>query len=90
MSNGKGFVYFQGNIIRSQVAGKATDDSDVDVLIVLDDFRGKDIFERAEMTKESEIMTIRKFLLPFDIITLTPEESENEDSPVANMRRMVK
>ena len=67
----------------SQAAGKATDESDVDVLIISEDFRGKDIFERAELTKEAEIMTIRRFLLPLDIITLTPEEFENESSLVA-------
>jgi len=79
----KGLCISRLILFGSQVAGKVTDDSDVDVLIVSDDFRGKDIFERAELTKQAEIMTIRKFLLPLDVITLTPEEFENEDSLVA-------
>jgi hypothetical protein len=28
------------------------------------------------MTKEAEIKTLRKFMIPFDILTLTPEEHE--------------
>lgn len=53
---------------------KATEESDIDILIVSRDFKGKNIFERAELTKEAEIMTIKKFMVPLDIITMTPEE----------------
>ena len=67
----------------SRAAGKATDESDVDVLIISEDFQDKDVFERAEMTKYAEIATIKKFLIPFDIITLTPEEFESGSSIIA-------
>ena len=67
----------------SQTEGKATDESDVDVLIISEDFQGKDVFERAEMTKYAEIATIKKFLIPFDIITLTPGEFESGSSIIA-------
>ena len=67
----------------SQVEGQTTHESDVDVAIVSEDFQGKDIFERAMLTKDAEIITIRKFMIPFDIITLTVEEFESEASLIA-------
>ena len=68
----------------SQAKGKSTEESDVDILIISNDFRGKDIFERAALTKEAEIMTIKKFMIPLDIITMTPEELESETSLIAD------
>jgi len=67
----------------SQASGRATKESDVDIVIISEDFRRKDIFKRAELTKEAEIMTIKKFMIPLDIITMTPEEFESETSLVA-------
>ena len=59
----------------SQAKGKATKESDIDVVIISEDFRNKDILERAAMTKDAEIRTLRKFMIPLDIVTLTPEEN---------------
>ena len=67
----------------SQAKGAAKGDSDIDLLIVAEDFRAKDIFQRAQMTKDAEIKTIKKFLIHLDIITLTPEEFESETSLAA-------
>lgn len=60
----------------SQAKGKATEESDIDVVIISEDFRNKDILERAAMTKDAEIRTLRKFMIPLDIVTLTPEENK--------------
>ena len=62
-------------------------DSDVDILIISDDFKDKDIFERARLTKYAEIKTIRKFMVLLDIVTLTSEEFENETSHVAEFAK---
>jgi predicted nucleotidyltransferase len=67
----------------SQVKGRGTPESDIDLVIVSEDFHGKDIFERTRLIKEPEIMTIKKFMIPLDIITLTPEEFESETSLIA-------
>ncbi len=67
----------------SQSREEATEESDIDILIISEDFQGKDVFERANLTKDSEIIATKKFMIPFDIITLTPDEFENETSPVA-------
>ena len=74
----------------SHSTGKATIDSDVDILIISPDFQNKDIFERARLTKEAEINTIKKFRVPLDIITLTSEEFESNKSIVAEYARQGK
>ena len=64
----------------SHAEGRATAESDIDIAIISEDFHGKDIFERAALTKAAEIMTIKKFMTPLDIITLTPGELESRAS----------
>jgi len=71
----------------SQSRGKVTEESDIDIVIISHDFKGKDIFERAKLTKEAEIRTIKKFMIPLDIITMTPEEFECETSLISNYAR---
>jgi predicted nucleotidyltransferase len=71
----------------SQSREEVTEESDIGILIISEDFQGKDIFERAKLTKDAEIITTKKFMIPFDIITLTPDEFENETSPVAEYAR---
>jgi predicted nucleotidyltransferase len=67
----------------SQATGHATEDSDVDIVVLSADFENKDIFERARLTMDAEILTIKKFMIPFDIITMTPEEFESGSSLVS-------
>ncbi|MEK7398929.1 MAG: nucleotidyltransferase domain-containing protein [Candidatus Poribacteria bacterium] len=67
----------------SHAREQANEESDVDIIIISEDFQDKDIFERCEMTKEAEVMTIREFLIPIDIITMTPQEFEDETSLIA-------
>ncbi len=67
----------------SQASGTATGESDIDILIVSEVFRRKNIFMRAKLTQDAEINTIRKFMVPLDIITMTPEEYENRNSLIA-------
>ena len=68
----------------SHVISASTKESDIDIVIVSKDFRNKDIFKRIKLIKDAEIMTIKKFMVPMDIITLTPEELKNENSIVAD------
>lgn len=71
----------------SQTKGEATEDSDIDIIVISKDFHNKDIFKRARLTKEAEISTIRKFMIPFDILTMTPEEFESENSLLSDYAR---
>ncbi len=61
----------------SQTKGNSNADSDIDVAVISNDFKNKNIFQRANITKQAEILTIKKFMLPLDIITLTVEEAKN-------------
>jgi predicted nucleotidyltransferase len=62
----------------SHARGTAEPGSDVDVAIVSASFQGKDVFERALMTKDAELDAMERFEVPFDILTLTPEELEGD------------
>jgi uncharacterized protein len=67
----------------SHAAGTAGEDSDIDVVIVSEDFRRKNIFKRIELIKNAEIQTIKKFLVPLDVVVMTPEEYESGTSIIA-------
>ena len=71
----------------SRARRTATRLSDIDVVIVSGDFEGKDTFERAQLTKAAEVNTIRKFMVPMDILTMTPEEWANGQSPFAQFAK---
>lgn len=71
----------------SQAQGIATEDSDIDIVIVSEDFNRKNIFRRARLTKDAEVRTIKKFMVPLDIITMTPDEYENKTSLIAEYAR---
>ena len=70
-------------VFGSQVTGNAAPESDIDFVVVSADFQGKDIFDRVEMTKKAETETIRKFMVPLDVIPLTPDEFDSESSLIA-------
>ena len=74
----------------SHATGNASEESDIDIVIISHDFLGKSIFERAVMTGKAERLAIRKFMVPFDIITMTPEEFDNGDSIIADYAKQGK
>jgi predicted nucleotidyltransferase len=67
----------------SQARGTATEESDIDIVIVSEEFRRKNIFRRAKLTRDAEIRTIRKFMVPLDVVTMSPEEYENRTLLIA-------
>ena len=71
----------------SSSTGTATRESDLDIAIISKDFAGRDIFERALMTKDAEIQTVRKFKVALDVLTLTPEEYRDPMSLIAGTLR---
>lgn len=71
----------------SHAAGKASDESDLDVLIVSESFRDKNIFSRSRLVGDSERETIRRFQVPLDVILMTPEEFESDRSLLAQAAR---
>jgi len=83
----KGVAVSRLILFGSQAKGVAAEESDIDLLVISEAFRGKDIFQRVEMTKEAEVNTVRRFVVPLDIIAMTPEEYEQGDSLIADMAR---
>ncbi|MBI5196117.1 MAG: nucleotidyltransferase domain-containing protein [Nitrospirae bacterium] len=71
----------------SYARGNFREDSDIDVLVISKDFSGKDIFERAGMLGDVEWRLIKKYLFPFDIITMSPEEFKKGVSPVSQFAK---
>ncbi len=64
----------------SRTRGDEQEESDIDLLVISGDFAGKSIFERAALTKKAEITAMKRYQVPFDIITLTEEEFETGGS----------
>lgn len=58
----------------SQLTQTSNFDSDIDLIIVSDNFLNKNIFERSEITMDSEIKALKKFRLPMDILKMTDKE----------------
>jgi predicted nucleotidyltransferase len=83
----RGLIISKIILFGSQARGGATAESDIDIAIVSVDFRGKDIFKRVELIKEAERATIREFMVPLDIVALTPEELESGCSLIAGYAR---
>lgn len=61
-------------VFGSQAGGETHKDSDIDLIIVSESFREKDLFQRAEMIGRAYQATAGKFLMPMDILMETPEE----------------
>jgi predicted nucleotidyltransferase len=74
-------------VFGSQANGKYNGGSDIDIIVISNDFKNKDIFKRARLTKDAEIMTIRKFMIPLDIVTMTPEELADDKSLLSDYAR---
>lgn len=62
----------------SYSTGKNNKDSDIDYIIVSSIFRNKNIFEKAELSKDIDWALIEEFQLPFDIIYYSDIEWENK------------
>ena len=61
-------------IFGSQADGTVHRDSDIDVIVVSEKFRGKNLFKRVDLTYIAYSATIDKFITPMDIVLETPEE----------------
>ncbi|MBI5740628.1 MAG: nucleotidyltransferase domain-containing protein [Nitrospirae bacterium] len=71
----------------SHARGNYTKDSDIDIVVISRNFSGKDTFERAKMLGDTEWRLIKKYLFPFDIVTMSPEEFKKGVSSVSRFAR---
>ncbi|MBI5374974.1 MAG: nucleotidyltransferase domain-containing protein [Candidatus Schekmanbacteria bacterium] len=71
----------------SQQRGNAVNESDIDIVLVSSDFRRKSLVNRLMLIKDAEVATIKKFMVPLDVILMTPEEFCSDSSIVAGYAR---
>ena len=62
----------------SYPTGTFTDTSDIDLIVISDDFVHKDFWERVSICSE----TIYELSQPLEVVALTPEEGESQASPL--------
>lgn len=74
-------------IFGSYAKGGEKEESDIDIIIVSRDFRGKDIFERVELTTGIGRELVHRTRKPFDIMYYSDEEWEKGRSIIINAAR---
>jgi len=67
----------------SYASGQQREDSDIDLVVISDDFEGKDYWQRIEILSAA----IYKVFKPIEAIAMTPEEWQNGDSPIIDYAR---
>jgi uncharacterized protein len=70
----KGVILRGIALFGSQLTGLSDTESDIDLIIVSDNFQNKNIFERSEITMDVEINALKKFHVPMDILKMTCKE----------------
>lgn len=68
----------------SYLNGNPNTDSDIDIAVVSNDFKYRNLVKRGRLTREAEIAVMRKFDIPIDLIKLTVNEYENETRMIAS------
>jgi predicted nucleotidyltransferase len=66
----------------SRALGTASDESDVDILLISSVFEGKDIFQRASITKGIHRILVKRFNVPFDFVFSSVSEWAHGNSPL--------
>ena len=61
-------------VFGSQALGNMRKDSDIDIIVVSENFRRKNLFKRVDMIYKAYSATVDEFVVPMDIVAETPEE----------------
>lgn len=61
-------------VFGSQAEGKVHEDSDIDLIVVSENFRRKNLFQRVDMIYKAYSDAVDEFIMPMDIVLETPEE----------------
>ena len=67
----------------SYAAGTNKDDSDIDVVVISDDFTGKSYWERIDILADA----IYEIFAPVEAVAMTPDEWERGDSFISDFAR---
>ncbi len=64
----------------SHVSGVPSEDSDIDLLVLSDEFENKTIFQKASVTDGLEWRLVKKYKKPFDILYYSNSEWKRSSS----------
>ncbi len=67
----------------SYATGANREGSDIDIVVISDDFTGKSYWERLDVLAD----VIYEIFAPVEVVALTPDEWEESDSMVAELAR---
>jgi uncharacterized protein len=79
---GRGITPEKVVVFGSHAEKRASRKSDIDLMIVSRDFRGKSIFEKAELVRGFHMELVDSFHAPFDILYYSDAEWESAASPI--------
>lgn len=71
-------------VFGSYAKGEERDESDIDIIVVSEDFENKDIFERVEMTSGLHRKLVERIMIPVDIMYYSITEWGKGDSLIIN------
>lgn len=71
----------------SYSSGSPHDDSDIDLLVLSDEFKNKNIFQKAKATDGLEWQLVKKYKKPFDILYYSNSDWENSSSLIITEAR---
>ena len=67
----------------SYASGRQREDSDIDLVVISEDFQGKGYWERIELLSTA----IYKVFKPIEAVAMTPQEWQSDDSFIADYAR---
>jgi len=62
----------------SFLKGNNHKDSDMDIIIISETFKGRNLNERIKMISNAELEVRKQYVVPIDILMKTPEEYNNQ------------
>jgi len=77
----------RGILFGSYARGEAEEESDLDLILVSESFRGLNYLERINQLLDLEWKLIDALDKPFDLLFYSPEEWEREDSPIIRIAK---
>lgn len=81
---GRGISLNKIVIFGSYAKGTAEKESDIDIIVVSEDFRGKDVFEKVELTSGVHRELVKRIKKPFDIMYYSDTEWNKGYSLIIN------
>ena len=83
----RGIEIYKIVVFGSYAKGKEKKESDLDIIVVSENFEGKDIFEKVKLVSGIHRELVEKIIMPVDIMYYSPTEWEKGSSLIINAAR---